>query len=158
MSAKDPDSELLDPVNNSGFPFQMAVTRQIEESNAVRQWVVVVEEHPWKHPESNLEGLVDHVIRHERDDAFRAKLECKRVSRDGKWVFLTPAGQKDECTRLSVLWTCTFPDRPIGRSWLDFDFLPKSPESSFCVPTWRQQQTHDVREYCRWVATRNRTR
>jgi hypothetical protein len=32
MSAKDPVSELLDLVNNSGFPFQMGVTRQIESA------------------------------------------------------------------------------------------------------------------------------
>jgi hypothetical protein len=133
MSARDPETELLDLVNNSGFPFQMAVTSQIEQSTPIHRWKVVTEEHPWKHPESSREGFVDQIIRHEQDDVFRAVLECKRVNGDGKWVFLTPAGQKDDCTRLSIFWTCTFPERPPGRCWLDFDFTPKSPESSFCV-------------------------
>jgi hypothetical protein len=133
MSANDPDADLFKLVNDSGFPFQMAVTYQIEQSVRVHRWKVIAEEHPWKHPESNREGFVDQILRHELDNAFRALLECKRLKEGGKWVFLTPPDHPEDSTRLSVFWTAALTPRQTGRGWFDIDFTPKSPESSFCV-------------------------
>jgi hypothetical protein len=125
--------ELLKLLNDSGFPFQMAVTQTIQKSSREHHWKVVTEEHPWKHAQSHRSGFVDQIIRHEQDNVFRALLECKRQIDGARWVFLKNRSQPDDHARLSVFWTIPLGRLQTGQGWIDFDFNPLSPESSSCV-------------------------
>jgi hypothetical protein len=129
MSAKDTETELLKLVNDSGFPFQMSVTRRIAQSVAIHKWKLVAEEHPWKHRKSNSDGFADLILRHEIDALFRAVVECKRFKDNGKWVFLASRSALAEESRLSVFWTNVLHDQMPVYGWHDFQFTPVSPEA-----------------------------
>jgi hypothetical protein len=127
------DLELLKLVNDSGFPFQMAVTWHIEQSSREHGWKIVVEEHPWKHPERGGEGFVDQIIQHEHESVFKALLECKRVKSNGKLVFLLSPSNSRATGRLSLFWTHKSSAHRTVNGWHDFSFTPMSQETSFCV-------------------------
>ncbi len=105
MAAKTLEMELFDLVNNSGFPFQMAVSEAVEKSSRDHGWTLMTGEYPWKHARGTSEGYVDLVLRHSNHDAVRAVVECKRVSGDAKWAFLVPKGKANVVARMSVFWT-----------------------------------------------------
>lgn len=127
------DSDLLDLLNGSGFPFQIGVRREIERTEETHGWKVDAEEHYWRHPETASSGFIDLVASH-NNYIFTILIECKRVKEDGKWLFLMPRDYAGEKRRISALCT-NGPDseaKPFF-GWCDFDFDPVSPEAAYCV-------------------------
>jgi hypothetical protein len=133
MAAKDTATELFDLVNNSGFPFQMAVTHQITQSRLTHGWRIAAEEHPWKHPDSACDGFADQILQHERYATFRAVCECKRFKNKGKWAFLKSPDQASDTGLMSVFWVYGLPNQKTDCGWIDFPVTPDSPQTSFCV-------------------------
>ncbi|HME73604.1 MAG TPA: hypothetical protein VKM54_27635 [Myxococcota bacterium] len=86
MTAKeDPEfaKNTLETANRSGFPFQMAVKRMIEDSEKDHHWEIVGAEQAWGDP-TGRGGFIDIVARNGTVDLI---IECKRRA-EGRWVFL----------------------------------------------------------------------
>jgi hypothetical protein len=84
MATKTPEELALETLNASGFPFQLAVERRIEDTVNGHEWRVLPRELPWWN-EDGRSGFLDLVLQKER---YRATVECKRVGADARWVFL----------------------------------------------------------------------
>lgn len=127
------ETDLLELLNGSGFPFQIGVRREVERTTGTHGWKIDAEEHFWRHSETKNFGFIDLVSSHS-NYIFTILIECKRVKEEGKWLFLMPREYAGEQRRISAL--CThYPDsesKPFF-GWCDFDFDPVSPEAAYCV-------------------------
>jgi hypothetical protein len=133
MAAKNLETELFDLVNNSGFPFQMAVSEVVQKSSRDHGWTLMTGEYPWKNAKGKGEGYADLVLRHVDHDAVRAVVECKRIGGDAKWGFLIPTGKANNFARMSVFWTAAWNALPARQGWMTVDIGPGSSEASFCA-------------------------
>jgi hypothetical protein len=125
--------EMLKGVNGSGFPFQIGVRKEIEKSSKDHGWAVDAEEHRWTHPAAKRAGFIDLVISHQ-ELIFTVLIECKRVSEDAKWLFLTPRDYSSDRKRISALCTNKrAEDAGVFVGWCDFEFDPISSEAAYCV-------------------------
>src|SRR6266850_1548849 len=92
-SPPDPESEkLLDRVNQTGFPLQIALAALVNRTSTASasdwRWMVKYEEHSWKNVDDDREGFIDLILQnHPGTVAF--VLECKRTL-DSSWLFLMP--------------------------------------------------------------------
>jgi hypothetical protein len=127
------EARLLGLINDSGFPFQLAVKREIERSSSRHGWKVVASEHQWTHERTPNTGFVDLVIRHDRYEIVRVTLECKRVKQGSNWVFLTPTDSNKSQERVSLFWVGNCEDWPNRTGWIDLPFEPATPEAAFCT-------------------------
>lgn len=126
-------TELLDLLNGSGFPFQVGVRKEIEQTANTHGWAVDAEEHYWRHPKTECGGFIDFVISHQQY-IFTILIECKRVKEDGKWLFLMPRDYTADQRRISALCTQSAgAESKAFLGWCDFDFDPVSPEAAYCV-------------------------
>ena len=131
--ADSSDEVLFRLFNNSGFPYQIGVRRQIERTQSEHGWLIDTEEYRWQHPFSDESGFIDLVASH-YGLVVSLVIECKRVKLGGKWLFLTPHGHTSEQTRLSALCTqIKGPGRLRSLRWCDIYFNPPSPESAYCL-------------------------
>ncbi len=132
MSEKTLDEKLLDLINASGFPFQLALKQLIDGTSREHQWSVVTEEHLWRHPNTGASGYADLVLQHVAL-IFRCVVECKRVKDNGQWVFLRAPEHSSRADRLSTFWAYRRHTQNTYSGWVDVDFEPASPEVPFCV-------------------------
>lgn len=141
--------DLLRIANQSGFPFQIGVRREIERTQADHGWKITAEEHPWSH-QGGRSGFIDLIAEHD-PYFFSLILECKRVRakdpRSGQgpsWVFLTPREYAASRLRLSGFMAYKLDDgKPLDPAespkqdrcgWADaVDFQPETPEASYCL-------------------------
>ena len=128
MANKSREETLRELVNSSGFPLQFAVEHLVSRSTEEHAWKILVREHPWKHPRLKQEGFIDLVL--ERGNV-RLVIECKR-RRQAAWVFLVPDGSTPGVRRARCHWVAHFPERDF-ENWDDFEILPYTYESQFCV-------------------------
>lgn len=78
-AAERAKQDLLDTVNKTGYPLQLAVSDALKRSSARLQ--VVAEEHRWVTPDEGAEGFADIILRTDLDHfpaALVLVLECKR--------------------------------------------------------------------------------
>jgi hypothetical protein len=125
--------KLIDDVNKSGFPLQIAIASHIEETVREHGWRVVYKEHAWKNAEDETEGFLDLAIRNNHDTSMLV-LECKRVL-DASWVFLIE-DEKQLKRRQTKAWVnyAKVPGAPLTYSgWLDLAVDPASPKAEFCI-------------------------
>ncbi len=93
MIMPGPDTPLIKTVDKSGFPFQLAVDRELRTLGQRHSWAVV--------PEVPIgDRFADIVLRRPN---LLAVVECKRV--DGEhWQFLVPKGSSSNRVRCRVEW------------------------------------------------------
>ncbi len=117
-------------VNTSGFPFQVAISNEIERTKNIHGWSVFSSENPWENPETGRSGYVDLILINQYDTQFMI-IECKRV-RDAKWVFLIPTMEKRQQTH-GTFWISSLSHEKRHFGWYDLILNPASPEAEFCV-------------------------
>jgi hypothetical protein len=125
--------DILEVVNGSGFPFQMAVTDFVKRTKQQHECRVLFTEHSWKDNLGEYAGFIDLVVASEILP-YVFVIECKRHL-DGLWVFL----KSDETTRgrRHAKLFANVIDRQKGQivrsQWVDAPLEPTSVESSFCI-------------------------
>jgi hypothetical protein len=121
------NGQLKNLVDSSGYPFQIAIENEIRTANT--DWKIITREHPWKNPDEETEGFIDLVLGH---GTGRLVLECKRP-RGGVWIFLISQKAQESAQRFKVCWAHCRPNRNDLIDWSDFQVIPESLESEFCV-------------------------
>lgn len=121
------EKELASIANASGFLFQLRVAQLIRATSY--GWAVLVEEHPWKDPETGEDGFIDLVIAR---DSLRLVLECKRVP-EGAWIFLEREGTPAATQRTRGFVTLNSTDGRKAGAWEEFRLNPEAPEAAFCI-------------------------
>lgn len=124
------EDPLVKLANASGFLFQIRVDHEIARVSASKggNWEVIAREHRWLDPVSGSEAFVDLIL---QSGAVRMIVECKRTT-DATWLFLIPDDTM-QMQRAKLLWTYRQGDNSPLSAWDDFNVVPLSPESAFCV-------------------------
>jgi hypothetical protein len=122
------DNELLELVNSSGYPLQIGIENAVKQSFQTHKWSIVGREHFWKSPELKREGFIDLVLSRSH---LRLAVECKRIL-DKDWIFLVFDQNKIQVKNSKLLWTNITPSNSTYE-WSDFDLLPDTCESPFCI-------------------------
>lgn len=131
---KTKHTDIVEAINRSGFPFQMAVEEVVRRTESRTRCGVLFTEHSWTDRAGESGGFIDLVVASDvRPYVF--VIECKR--HEGFWAFLKKAeGKKVRGRRHAKLFAHDV-DRvkgQIGQSgWVDAPLDPDSVESSFCV-------------------------
>jgi len=94
VTGTGPNVPLIQAVDKSGFPFQLAVTRELKKLGQKHSWPVVVPEVPVG------DTFADIVLRR---PGFLGVVECKRVEEE-KWHFLVPKGASANVGRCRIEW------------------------------------------------------
>lgn len=125
--------DILEVVNSSGFPFQMAVTDFVKRTKQRHQCRVLFTEHSWKDSVGDYGGFIDLVVASEIFP-YVFVIECKRHL-DGVWVFLKSLGTARGRRHAKLFANVV--DRQKGQiarsTWVDAPLEPASLESSFCI-------------------------
>jgi hypothetical protein len=116
-------------VNASGFLLQLAVEHHIAAHQGRYEWKILSREHPWRDAESQEEGFIDLVV---GLGSYRLVIECKR-SQNADWVFLVQARDEPAAARIRSRWVHKEKLAEHTSGWHDFNWLPVSFESEFCV-------------------------
>jgi hypothetical protein len=82
MSQPSEQDKVLERINKSGFPLQMALEHQVKTEKT--GWRVSTHEHHWRNDRTDDEGWIDLVL---EKNNMALIVECKR-SVGGKWAFL----------------------------------------------------------------------
>lgn len=125
------DDQNLKMVNASGFLFQLRVAKEVHAPASRHGWEVIAEEHRWQDPESGEDGYIDMVVSH--SGVHRMVIECKRVTNDGKWIFLIPSDRLYSQGRFQVLWTNKEKPQEDVFAWSDFSVYSPMEQSEFCI-------------------------
>jgi len=121
-------NELLELVNLSGYPLQIGLEYAVKQTYQMHQWSVVGREHFWASPELKKEGFIDIILSRYN---LRMVVECKRVL-DQDWIFLVTDRKKFN-VRKSKLLRSNINSSNSNYEWLDFNLLPETFESPFCI-------------------------
>ena len=89
-----PNVPLAQTVDKSGFPFQLAVERELRRLGRLHSWPLVATEVPVG------ETFADLVL---QQQGLLGIVECKRVE-DEKWFFLVPKGSSANVARCRTEW------------------------------------------------------
>ena len=121
----------LRTLNDSGFPLQIAVHHQIEQSKARHGWSVRYSEHAWDSRDEGRSGFIDLVLQNQYRTGYIV-IECKRP-RDSDWVFLHSDGKANTRAHAQV-WVSHY----LGGTmqWFDWSHVtvdPICPEVQFCA-------------------------
>jgi len=122
------DESIRKIVNSSGFPFQLWIAKQIEQTSEHHSWKVVGLEFRWFDKRKQKEEFID-VVLEDQNDVFRAVIEAKRV-RNGTWIFLQPLNFEEKTRSFRYMWIDASREK-IG--WHDGYFEKELPVSSFCI-------------------------
>ena len=143
---KGPDTPHRELVNKSGFPFQLAVERDIRSIGGEPRVEIQAAELPWAG------GFVDLVLKREK---ILIVIECKRVD-SGVWVFLVPKGKGMNEAGCRLEWyNGRAPDRqqfaqqrPTKMFCSEFTMCEGSPESNVCVVPKSQGTVQTLEGVC----------
>lgn len=133
MSTGGPDTPLAKAVDKSGFPFQLAVERELRKLGQRLSWEVV--------PEVPIRDVFADIVL--RRPGILAVIECKRVEGE-TWHFLVPTGASGNVGRCRIEWHNPRAERFPVRALIAGTHLMKvfcsecnmsqgSYEASFCV-------------------------
>lgn len=132
--ANEPTS--LDLVNASGYPYQLRVAHEIENTPEEHGWSILATELRWGGTEEGVDGYADIVL--ERDHN-RLILECKRVKEGTKWIFLVPRPELEEEDsdvqehNAKLFWTHRQSGDHDLEGWGELRVKPYSYRSAFCI-------------------------
>ena len=125
------ENTALRTLNDSGFPLQVAVHRQINETTSRHGWSVRYSEHAWTDHTDGRSGFLDLVIHDKYGTSFMA-VECKRP-RDSEWVFLHSDGQVQKRAHAQA-WISHYKSGSMARfGWSHLTLDPTCPEVQFCA-------------------------
>jgi hypothetical protein len=129
-SAAGHDKEqLLEWVNQSGFPFQTALEALIRGASTEWRWTVTHIEEAWKNGSDERDGFIDLVIEN-GPRTVALIVEAKRTL-DASWIFLVPYPKQMDRRHFNAWVTWSGGTPHFG--WHDVTLSPQSPESQFCV-------------------------
>src|SRR5690348_14187757 len=94
MTGSGPNVPLVQAVDRSGFPFQLAVLRELRKLGQKHSWPVVATEVPVG------DKFADIVLQRR---GLLGVVECKRVEEE-KWHFLVPKGASANISRCRIEW------------------------------------------------------
>jgi hypothetical protein len=121
--------QLLEWVNQSGFPFQTALEALIRETSTRWRWTVTHVEEAWKNGSDERDGFIDLVIENQ-PRTVALIVEAKRTL-DTSWIFLVPNAKQMSRRHLKAWLTWSGKSPYFG--WYDVSLEPRTPESQFCV-------------------------
>lgn len=124
--------KLLDEVNRSGFPLQIALEEEIKKTERSHGWRVYSKEHSWKNDKAGSEGFIDLLLL-DRNETAAINIECKRVQ-NSNWIFLVPGESLNNRRHAKTFITHIHDGGKIKIfDWKDVAVDPSCPESEFCV-------------------------
>jgi hypothetical protein len=119
-------------INSTGFPLQIGLQNEIDESTSVTGWKTIYSEHSWKNPDTNESGFIDLVIANKLGNCI-LNVECKRV-RDTSWIFLKDKNAPSLTRRHAKAFVVRKENHQFTNcNWEDVTMEPSTPQSSFCV-------------------------
>lgn len=125
------DPESLKIANESGFPLQIAVQRQVDETSGIHGWNVRYSEHSWAERPDGQSGFIDLVLQDKYKTTFLI-VECKRV-RHATWLFL-PSDGTPKPRRHAKAWVTLFQAGGFSQyGWMDITADPRCQEAHFCA-------------------------
>jgi hypothetical protein len=122
--------QLLEWVNQSGFPFQTALEALVRNTQTRWRWTVTNDEEAWKNGSDSQDGFIDLVLENE-PRTVALIIEAKRTL-DASWIFLVPNAKKQMDRRHLKAWV-TWSGQSTYFGWHDVTLSPPTPESQFCV-------------------------
>jgi hypothetical protein len=142
-SAASHDKEqLLEWVNQSGFPFQTALEALVRGTSTRWRWTVTHIEEAWKNGSDERDGFIDLVIENE-PRTVALIVEAKRTL-ESSWIFLVPDAKQMDRRHLKA-WL-TWSGKPPYFGWYDVTLEPRTPESQFCVVRGQDEKTLSMLE------------
>lgn len=136
--------KLLEQVNRSGFPLQLAVEHAVSGNNGRNGWKVYSQEHSWKNDFSGTSGFIDLVLI-DRYQSSMMVVECKRVQ-NTHWIFLNNDPKQMERRHCKPWITFIEGDNAKKFDWANLAIDPHSPESSFCVVAGQDPKSRPLLE------------
>ena len=125
-------------VNDSGFPFQMRVEREVRAHEREHNWHVEASEHAWTNSRQGTGGFTDIILK--KYDSPEATLwmviECKRTRADG-WVFL---GQRESRGEVYTLANHRGNECPVWHEMDSYQDYLYCPESEYCAVLCRNSR------------------
>jgi hypothetical protein len=134
--------QLLEWVNQSGFPFQTAIEALIRGTSTKWHWTVTHIEEAWKNGSDEREGFIDLIIENE-PRTVALIIEAKRTL-DASWIFLVPDPKQLRRRHLKA-WL-TWSGKPPYFGWHDVTLSPDTPESKFCIVRGQDEKTASMLE------------
>ena len=132
-------ADLIDQVNQSGFPFQLRIENEIRQSHDTgvkpHRWEILSTEHKWENLDTGETGYIDLIL---TMGAGMLVLECKRIV-DANWIFLIQPNDEPNISGVRILQTFENKDGGRYRAWKQGTWFPMSYESSMCV-LWRAKK------------------
>lgn len=117
--------------NDSGFPLQIAVERQVSDTSDIHGWTVRYVEHSWSNSPDGQSGFIDLVLQDKHKTTF-AVVECKRV-RDAEWIFLHSAGRAP-VERNAKGWVSHYANGSMAHyGWHELAPFPACVEAEYCA-------------------------
>lgn len=127
----DDKEKLLEQVNRSGFPLQLAVEHAVNNHSGRNGWKVYSQEHSWKNSSSGTSGFIDLILIDQHQSSMMV-VECKRVQ-NTQWIFLSSDSKQMRRRHCKPWVTLIEEDKAKKFDWANLPIDPSSPESSFCV-------------------------
>jgi len=136
MSSGGPNTPFIQAVDKSGFPFQLAVERELKKLGRTHSWPVVATEVPVR------DAFADIVLQR---PGLLGVIECKRVEEE-RWHFLVPKGASANVARCRIEWhnpnaaelpihaTLSIRNHPTKLFCSECTMATGSYEASVCVP------------------------
>lgn len=135
-------AQLLEWVNQSGFPFQTALEGLIARTTTEWRWRVTHTEEAWKNGSDKRDGFIDLVVENE-PRTVALIVEAKRTL-DASWIFLVPDVKQLDRRHLKAWLTWSGQVPYFG--WYDVTLEPGTPESQFCVVRGQGDKTVSMLE------------
>ncbi|MEW8201040.1 MAG: hypothetical protein AB2697_19825 [Candidatus Thiodiazotropha endolucinida] len=136
--------KLLEQVNRSGFPLQLAVEHAVNNHSGHNGWKIYSQEHSWKNPSSGTSGFIDLVLIDQHQLSMMV-VECKRVQ-NTQWIFLSNDSKQMRRRHCKPWITYIEEDKAKKFDWANLAIDPTSPESSFCVVAGQDPKSRPMLE------------
>ncbi|MES1192603.1 MAG: hypothetical protein ABUS47_16195 [Steroidobacter sp.] len=132
------DKKLLDIVNRSGFPFQIAIANFINHLKTEQEWAVLHCEHAWQNAANEDSGFIDLVVQSKNRRQVLV-IECKRDASDVPWIFFA-SDFEGKPRRHAKLYFNTASPAVQDSYWGDGLMDPAQCEAQFCVVQGRDEK------------------
>jgi len=140
----DEKEKLLEQVNRSGFPLQLAVEHAVNNHNGHNEWKVYSQEHSWKNASTNTSGFIDLILIDQHQTSMMV-VECKRVQ-NTHWIFLSNDSRQMQRRHFKPWITLIEENKAKKFDWANLAIDPSSPESSFCVVAGQDPKSRPLLE------------
>ena len=140
----DDKEKLLEQVNRSGFPLQLALEHAVNNHSGHNGWQVYSQEHSWKNKATGTNGFIDLVLIDKHQTSMMV-VECKRVQ-NTHWIFLNNDSGQMQRRHCKPWITIIEEDKAKKFDWANLAVDPSSPESSFCVVAGQDPKSRPMLE------------